>query len=543
MRGEAVVGWFQDAANRAAAERLYAGCPWATAGQRAEFQRVWLEHYGGGRDPWLILARHTDGELAGLLPLTQRDDLLEYSGASDCEYRVWLARPETSDDFIQAALARVRRDAGRRIDLHNLPPETPMGWTRRLSTLRPYLQVAEDRRLVVPLADPARVARWVKERARLRTAWNKLARTGKVTFRRVRDVAEIDRVQARWGPMFDVRKGAAHGRTPFRDDPLRRPFTLALAAVPDLLHLTALERDGELLAAHTAIAGTRELSLMGMAHSEFEWKLSPGSLLIFELVQLAAREGFRILDMTPGTDPYKARFASDEEPVYSVTVHASLIQAGRRKGRAELRRAKHSAQAALAARAEARPQGWAARARPWLDRLGRRPPEPSPPPRLAPAREVVSLEGLPAARGESGWRHNSLDEMTRCPGPRESFLALARDLITAVRAGGELYTRTAGEDLAAALFLVPAAAVDGTGAPEDAQLLYVAFLDEKTAPAEQARAIVDLARALPKTPSLVASPRPTAVLAFIGAEVARAAGRGPSPLPLPAPRGEGEKSA
>jgi CelD/BcsL family acetyltransferase involved in cellulose biosynthesis len=495
LRGAAVTALFQDAAFRASVQRLYDRCPWGTAGQRPDFLRIWLEHYAAKFEPWLALARAADGELDGLLPLARNQDFLEYAGAYDCEYRVWLARPETSDAFIVAALEAIRARERLRIDLHLLPPATPLAWTRRPSRLLPYLEVSEEPRLVIPLSDPAHVARWVKERSRLRTAWNKLARTGKVSFRRVREPAEVDRVLARWAPMYDLRKGATYGLTPFRDDASKHPFLLAQASVPDLLHVTVLERDGELLAAHIATAGTRELSLMGVAHSEFEARLSPGSLLIFELVQLAAREGFQFLDMTPGTDSYKSRFASDREPVYSVTVHPSLVSSGKRHARVGLRAARRRVGAELAARAAAQPGGWAARALPYLKR-GRRSDDDGKP-TLRPVVGALSLEARLAATGPApGWRRNHLDAVHRWPGPRPEFLALLRDLTTALRGGGELYTLAPGDTLAMAVFLVPGSLVNA-GAPDDAQVLYLAQAGAALPPGEQAQALLALAGSLP----------------------------------------------
>ncbi len=294
--------------------RLYERCPWATAGQHPEFARAWYRVYRGRASPVLVYAEQ-DGELVGLLGLHRRDSWLEHVGRGYCEYNVWTALPEHGETFMPRAIAALDRRLGPSPMVFGfMPPETPIAWLARGAGAAARCQLAYTSRRVLRVSDPDFVRSYLKGKSRSRTSMNKLERTGDVRFRRVTEPEEMKRVLREFESMIEFRKGAVFGSLPFRDEPLRRECLLAQAAVPGLLHVTTLERDGRILAAHVATCGRRELSIAGIVHSEFEARHSPGSLLILELIPLLCREGIELLDFTPGEDEYKSRFATETSP-------------------------------------------------------------------------------------------------------------------------------------------------------------------------------------------------------------------------------------
>jgi CelD/BcsL family acetyltransferase involved in cellulose biosynthesis len=168
---------------------------------------------------------------------------------------------------------------------------------------------------------------------------------GPVELVRVTDPAEfikrdLDQVIA-WN---DERSLAAYGIAPFAADPLKRAFHQAMLHEPELLHTTLLKVGPKIASVHLNVRKGTELQMGLIAHNpEFE-KHSPGKLHILFLCRMMAAEGFTQLDLTPGGDAYKERFANAHEQVQSLTCFAS---AGRRRMAAMLSAAERSTKSLL----------------------------------------------------------------------------------------------------------------------------------------------------------------------------------------------------
>jgi hypothetical protein len=131
-------------------------------------------------------------------------------------------------------------------------------------------------------------------------------------------------------PLYDLRQGAAHGALPFREDPLKTAFYRALQRETDLLHVTAMRVEDELVAAHVGIR-SRNTVLVGMpAHSPRYTRHSAGKLLFYELALLLEQEGVDALDLTPGGE-YKDRFATHFDEASTVIVVFSRAGAWRHR--------------------------------------------------------------------------------------------------------------------------------------------------------------------------------------------------------------------
>ncbi|HLV64169.1 MAG TPA: GNAT family N-acetyltransferase [Polyangiaceae bacterium] len=450
---------------------LYAGCLWATAGQHPEFVRTWYRIYRGVHEPVLAVSRAPSGALAGVLPLVELDGRLTHAAPDDCPYHVWISAPDLGNEFMPDAMVALDAALGpMRLELCFLPPSTPRAWLEGRSPAASRAELAFASRRVLRVDNPDAVREYVRGKSRLRTTMGKLKRTGNVRFRRVRAPHEIASVLAACEPMFEVRYGAMHGILPFRDDPLRRKFLLAQAEVPGLMHVTVLERDGEILAAHMGPAGKRELSISGIVYSEFEARYSPGALLLLELAVLLSQEGYELLDFTPGDDEYRARFSTTNEPVYGLTLHADRLRREARRVQTAIQNVARSALSRLPGQSSSS-----------LSRLSRelqegvvQDPDAGPPGPAEPPAPIIVLR-VPAELERvqrDGVRENTLDELTRYSGTRSSYIALLRSAMSHIRAGGRMFTRTRDGTLESIAFLVPAHAFGaGHGLPAGASVI------------------------------------------------------------------------
>lgn len=303
---------------------LWERCPWGTAFQRPDFGSVWYAVYAERFAPVLILSHDATGELCGLLPLARSWDgrRLVAAGAHQAEYQVWLALPEIGDAFSRLALRAVRTAwPSARMTLQHLPPGTPRAWLADPEMQR-MCRLTSHRRPLWHLGDGTQVARSLKKRGN-RNRINRLRREGTLEFRRLDDADELEARIDEIIRCYDARQMVLHGSAPFRNDPLKRAFHLALARQTDLLHATVLTVGQRLASANLNIRGAGEVHLGIPAHNPLWVRHSPGKLHKLFLAELLVREGCDRIDLTPGDDPYKDHFANDADEVHTLSLFPS----------------------------------------------------------------------------------------------------------------------------------------------------------------------------------------------------------------------------
>jgi len=324
-RGDAALELIGRPRFREAWRALYEACPWATAFQDAPFVDVWYRTYRTRFAP-VVVTGWTDTTLTGLFLLAVSLDgtTLCHVGSHHAEYQVWLA---TDDRFVAAALdALASTFPGRRLQLLFVPPGVPFTPPER------WRSRCFQRPIARPMlaTNPADAVRASLRKKSNKGKLGRLTRRGELTFERVRDDAAFAGLLAEMVPLYELRQGAAHNALPFRDDELKRAFYLALQRETDLLHVTVMRVDDELLAAHIGMRSRNTVLVGIMAQSPRHAKQSSGKFLFFELALLLEREGVEALDLTPGGE-YKDRFATHYEEAGRLTILFSHSAARRHR--------------------------------------------------------------------------------------------------------------------------------------------------------------------------------------------------------------------
>jgi CelD/BcsL family acetyltransferase involved in cellulose biosynthesis/RimJ/RimL family protein N-acetyltransferase len=324
-RGDAALELFGRPGFREAWRALHEACPWATAFQDTPFVDVWYRTYRPRFAP-VVVTGWTDTTLTGLLLLAVSLDgtTLCHVGSHHAEYQVWLA---TDERFVGAALdALASTFPGRRLQLLFVPPDVPFAPPERWRS-RCFRRPIAAPMLSTNPADAVRVSLRKKSN---KSKFGRLTRRGKYTFERVRDDAAFAGLLEEIVPLYELRQGAAHDALPFRDDDLKRAFYLALQRETDLLHVTVMRVDDELIAAHIGMRSRNTVLAGMMAQSPRHAQHSSGKLLFFELALLLEHEGVEALDLTPGGE-YKDRFATRYEEASTVTILFSHSAARRHR--------------------------------------------------------------------------------------------------------------------------------------------------------------------------------------------------------------------
>lgn len=304
---------------------LYLSCPWATIFQGFDFVTTWYEVYRASFKPVLIIEILPDGKLSGLLTLATTPDSKQLicAGAKQAEYHTWLATSDHGDTFIAAAMDLLRSSfAGLTLSFQYLPPLAPKQWLEKGLPWAQQSRLVMWTRPLMKLGDGDSLRKSLKKSGN-KSRLNRLKRLGDVKFEQLHGSAELAAVFDDIIAYYDFRQGAVNDSVYFQTDSLKKPFYLALMSVPDLLHATVLKVGDQVVAAHLGL-GDRQQCILGIpAHSPFYALHSPGKLQLLMLGVELAQQGFDALDLTPGGDAYKERFATDHDQVHVLTIFLS----------------------------------------------------------------------------------------------------------------------------------------------------------------------------------------------------------------------------
>lgn len=312
-------------------QTLYRKCPWATPFQGSGFVTTWYEVYQDQYHPVIVRQLSSEGALTGLLTLAISGDSkqLVVAGTHQAEYQIWLAYPEYGNTFIEGAVKKLQEDfPNRTLVFTYLPPSTPTTWINPDHPQGQSCLLETHHRPVMIIGDGSQIEASLRKKSN-KSRFNRLKRLGEVRFEQLRDAAELVPIFDDIISYYDFRQGAINKSYPFEQDSLKKSFYLALMQVPNLFHVTVLKVGDKVIAAHLGVCSEREVYLGVFAQNPFFAEHSPGKLHLLMLGQDMAKQHFSALDLTPGGDPWKERFATDHDKVHILSVlphRRALIQ-------------------------------------------------------------------------------------------------------------------------------------------------------------------------------------------------------------------------
>jgi CelD/BcsL family acetyltransferase involved in cellulose biosynthesis len=256
-------------------------------------------------------------------------EVRRFLGGTDVtDYLGPVARPEDRDDVVAAYLDELAADVDwDEMVAGGLPADT--GWleafdrhARRLEL--PVLERADED--VCPRVDLAGgydgfLSRLPgKQRHELRRKARKLARDAGDW--RVVDVAADD-VPERLEDFFAMAADTETAKAGFFRKEVMRTFFRELAdefCDDRIFRLHVLEVAGRPGAATVSLCHGRDWGLYNSVFDPTLRMLAPGMVLVGELIEQAANEGFEVFDLLRGDEPYKYRFGAMDRPLGRVTV-------------------------------------------------------------------------------------------------------------------------------------------------------------------------------------------------------------------------------
>ena len=337
-RGDDAHRLLDDPAFLAEWRSLAAADPKHTWFQEPTFAGAWYAAYASRHEAFLVTGWQ-DGALAGLMPLALTGDGLVHAGAHQCEYQGWIAAPEIDATFGRLAVEAAMKTWRGRWEWRNTAPGIPSDWIEDPGA-RGTLATAFESPLL-DVADSEFIDARMK--GRLRSYRNRLERRG-MRYARFTDAASAREFLPRLERWCDLRQAAAHGSVPFALDSAKADFHARLLACPEEVWLSVLWLEELPVAAHLGPFAHGELAMGVQGYDPREGKLSPGTILMFEMAADISSAGGRLLDLTPGGDAWKERYASRHRTLHHVVLHGSRAAAIAEQAR---RRAVAGARAAV----------------------------------------------------------------------------------------------------------------------------------------------------------------------------------------------------
>jgi CelD/BcsL family acetyltransferase involved in cellulose biosynthesis len=304
--------------------------PSSTFFHSPKYLKLYWEEFGATPDHLLLaFAEADDGTQVGAVAFERIDDTLRFLGGTEVtDYMGPVALPEVGEATAKELVAAlVRRDDWVEADLRGLPEDSPwLGWLRDAAEGAGLsVEVADDQNPVAPCLElPGSAEAYLaglpsKLRHEIRRKARRLASEAagyEVESSRPETIREdLDH--------FVAMHRASEGPKGVFMQPGMEIFfrRLAEAFILDGVFHLAFVRVGEERPAGTI--GFRLDGVYYLYNSAFDdgWsRLSPGMVLVGDLIRQAADAGFRLFDLLKGDYAYKYRFGARPRRVHRLAI-------------------------------------------------------------------------------------------------------------------------------------------------------------------------------------------------------------------------------
>ncbi|MDW3651837.1 MAG: GNAT family N-acetyltransferase [Bacteroidia bacterium] len=294
--------------------------------QGYDFVTTWYKSYSGFFTPLLFLAWDDDNELVGLLPLAihKEKNYVVCAGDELAEYHGFIAEADYEESFGIHCLKTLKKDFSfGHWRLGWVAPDSNSSWTNKESLTKHgiycHLEIATDP--VWNLENPAKLKK-IKKRANVKRCYRQYNERGNFRYERISGTDRMEFLLKEFSRQSDFKKEALFGKRLFETDPHITDFLIALQEFPEMSHFSVLWLDDKPIAFNHGYVDGKELCLAGYtSYDPSESRNSPGKLHLIELAQSGPEEGYTLIDLTPGKDGYKSRFANHMREVKKMTFY------------------------------------------------------------------------------------------------------------------------------------------------------------------------------------------------------------------------------
>lgn len=310
-------------------KNFYFECECKTFFQSPNFVINWYSTYASEYEPLIIIGK-SNSELIGLIFLanSKKNNSIVHAGAHQAEYHGWIARKNFESAFFIAFLKNVRNYIKHKTWTWRwLPPEFKSEWfdPEELRTHRIFTKQVHDRSPYVNLDSLDRLNK-IKKNSAVKTKLKRYNKIGELTLEHITSKERAKKLFPELMLQYDFRQALKNGIFPFDQDKCKKEFYLNKMTFPENVHFTALLLNNEPIAFHIGDSDDKTVFYSVPTFNTLETKNSPGTLLLLKLLEKLVEENYKYLDLTPGLDPNKEKFANAYKDIYQLTIYFSFTK-------------------------------------------------------------------------------------------------------------------------------------------------------------------------------------------------------------------------
>jgi hypothetical protein len=312
--------------------------PHSSVFQHPTFVLPWYQKHEMELSPVLLLT-YSSNQLVGFLALARKKDdrsgrpcnKLFGAGEFYALYQNWIILPEFIELFWTNGIQKLLNQfPGCSINLKSLNHIEDFKELSKIRDFRNFTVIEKHHNPVLDFGEESFKKVIVKRH--LRSKFNRLNRAGKVEFKKIESVEDLDNEFSNVEDFYNLRHGAAFNKIPFPKGKNERQIFLEWFK-KGIIHASALYLDGQMIGAILLVNDfNKTVHLAGLiTYSPNYAKYSPGLVHLYLLIQLLKEESFLNLKLSPGNDAYKERFSNSHEVLYELLISKNIIERLRRK--------------------------------------------------------------------------------------------------------------------------------------------------------------------------------------------------------------------
>ncbi|MEM8891518.1 MAG: GNAT family N-acetyltransferase [Bacteroidota bacterium] len=299
-----------------------------TALQNPAFVYTWYRHYIESYSPLLVFGRNEEGRIIAVLPLAvcRKHKYVVCAGNELAEYHGWIADPEIEVEFLLKSLALLKDTLSfKDWHLNWLAPGTNISWINEQELAKEGIYFLSEE-IIDPLwnlNDPGKLKK-IRKRANVKRCFKQYEARGDFRYERILGKERMRELLEEFARQSDFKKEAIFNRRLFEDDPHIVDFLIDMQDHPELNHFSVLWLDDKPIGFNHGVVEGNQMCLAGYtSYDPSESRNSPGKLHLIELARISTEEGYESIDLTPGKDAYKSRFANDSRQVQKINFYFS----------------------------------------------------------------------------------------------------------------------------------------------------------------------------------------------------------------------------
>jgi CelD/BcsL family acetyltransferase involved in cellulose biosynthesis len=306
--------------------------------QRHEYQTAWWSTKGGGEwesgELWVAVGRNDDGELVGVAPLFSTHDadghhaLLFIGSIEISDYLDVIVHEKWLDDFVKSLCENLDQNGPAGwdlLDLYNIPEESASlsvfkaeaesrGWKIEQQRMQPcpIVYLPDDWETYLDQLD-SKQGRELRRKMRKAHGY-----PASVDWHMVTEEAELDRAVDTFLSLMMNDSGKAE----FLTDEMRTQFhrMCATAFDHDWLQIVFLTVSNEPVFGYVNFDYRNRIWIYNSGFDPTHFDLSPGWVLMGNLIQWAIDEGREAIDFLRGDESYKYRLGGKERFIINLKI-------------------------------------------------------------------------------------------------------------------------------------------------------------------------------------------------------------------------------